>query len=307
MAINIEQIEKLPYERRELIIEDMNINEWLALDDAGLMETESFQEYHALLTEVAEREIQESIEEHENAEPMEAEATYGGKLQYPYESKQRKKKYMDRNIAQYTEKQILEDALRDIRRKLESLQSNLDDGHYYYPTIEDKAERGFAIMDALGWKKITVEYSGGGDSGGIDGIKIITNDGEELSEDDWEPKGNAPLIPVLGRTNGWREKTIILDEWTTRRSLLVPNEPRGQFGKTYYHRVSDMLSVYAESLFWEDVNNYFGGWTCNYVGGSLTWDNDKNSKSYRRHPALDFEIQAPKSETVAISASLHID
>ena len=291
MAINIEQIEKLPYERRELIIEDMNINEWLALDDAGLMETESFQEYHALLTEVAEREIQESIEEHEKAVPMEAEATYGGKLQFPYESKQRKKEYMDRNIARYTEEQILEDALRDIRRKLESLQNNLDDGHYYYPTIEDKAERGFAIMDALGWKKITVEYSGGGD--------------EELSESDWEPKGNAPLIPVLGRTNGYQENTIIIDEWTTRRSLLVPNEPRGQFGKTYYHRVSDMLSVYAESLFWEDVNNYFGGWTCNYVGGFLTWDNDKNSKSYRRHPSLNFSIQEPKEETVAISASLH--
>ena len=84
MAINIEQIEKLPYERRELIIEDMNIKEWLALDDAGLMETESFQEYHALLTEVAEREIQESIEEYENAVPMEAEATNGGKLQFQY-------------------------------------------------------------------------------------------------------------------------------------------------------------------------------------------------------------------------------
>ena len=85
----------------------------------------------------------------------------------------------------------------------------------------------------------------------------------------------------------------------------MPTEPYGSLGKTYYHRVSDMLSVYAESLFWEDVNNYFAGWTCNYVSGSLTWDNDKDSESYRRHPSLDFSIHAPKDEQVAISASLH--
>ena len=294
MAMNIKEIEKLPYERRELILRGMNISQWMSLSDEEIMKTEDFSYLHGLKCVKANEDIKNSKEEYENAIPMEKEIKWNNELEYPYQSKQAKKISMDRTIERYTDEYIVEDTLKDIKDALSSLETNLDDGHYYHPVLHDKVQRGFAIMDALGWKRIEIEFSGGGDEGGIDSIKITTNEGDKIDESDWEPKGVAPRIPVLGRTNGWHAPTIQVDEIS---NLFWPQETSDAY---YFHRSCDKTIVFPESIFWVDINDYFGGWTCNYVGGHLTWDNDKDSKNYREHPALDFSIQTPVNEIIPI-------
>lgn len=296
--MNIKEIEKLPYERRELILRGMNISQWMSLSDEEIMKTEDFSYLHGLKCVQANKDIKNSKEEYENAIPMEKERNYSNKLEYPYQSKQAKKIQMDRTIERYTDEFIVKDTLKDIKNALSSLEKNLDDGHYYYPLITDKVERGFAIMDALGWKKIVIEFSGGGDQGGIDSIKITPNEGDKIDEDDWAPKGVAPLIPVLGRTNGWQESTLLTDDFSSL--FWPPRTTNGYNPYNYFHTPCDKTLVFPEAIFWADINNYFGGWTCNYVGGHLTWDNDKDSKNYRKHPALDFSIDAPVNEIIPI-------
>ena len=150
MAMNIKEIEKLPYERREFILRGMNISQWMSLSDEEIMKTTDFSYLHGLKSVKAKEAIKNSKEDYENAIPMEKERKYNGELEYPYQSKQAKKISMDRTIERYTDEYILEDTLKDIKDALGSLERNLDDGHYYYPTIENKVDRGFAIMDALG-------------------------------------------------------------------------------------------------------------------------------------------------------------
>lgn len=298
MAMNIKEIEKLPYERRELILRGMNISQWMSLSDEEIMKTKDFSYLHGLKCVKANEEIKNSKEEYENAIPMEKERKYNNELEYPYQSKQAKMAYMDRMIEMYTDEYIVEETLKDIKDALSSLERNLDDGHYYYPLITNKVERGFAIMDALGWKRIKIEFSGGGDEGGIDSIEITTNEGDKIDEDEWEPKGKAPLIPILARTNGWDASTLLIEDFSNL--FWPPRSADGYNPYAYFHRPCDKTVVFSEAIFWADIDNHFGGWTCNYVGGHLTWDNDKDSKNYREHPALDFEIQAPVNEIIPI-------
>ncbi len=296
--MNIKEIEKLPYERREFILRGMNISQWMSLSDEEIMKTTDFSYLHGLKSVKAKEAIKNSKEDYENAIPMEKERKYNGELEYPYQSKQAKKISMDRTIERYTDEYILEDTLKDIKDALGSLERNLDDGHYYYPTIENKVDRGFAIMDALGWKRIEIEFSGGGDEGGIDQIKITTNEGDLIDESDWEPKDEVPLIPVLARTNGWEADSILVDD--SSNLFWPPQTTNGNHPYEYFHRCCDKTVVFPEAIFWADINDYFGGWTCNYVGGYLIWDNDKDSKKYRKHPALDFEIQEPVNRKIPI-------
>lgn len=295
----------MTYEQIDVLFEGKTLNEWNDMSDEELKATESYK----VALGYYEFEKARAIENYEN------ELATTDYPEYNDDRSWESRSHIKEMLFRAKERNPTEQATEHIKETLRSTSRAIPKG-IAYDTDKPLVERGWAMLDSLGWTFVSVNFNGGHDDGGVESVEIETVDGEDIDIHNW---GEIDAITDGCKQIWHNEKELagllvkrVPSRWGSGEDLLTPSFSR-------------------DNPLFDPIDEKWGGWAFNSrVYGHITWDNRKtlpnsrkkwvqgqgeieipidDSKSmdemianpnYRKEPILEFE----QTEMVSYTSSL---